>query len=125
MEASHDCNEGTNSNEQKGTAVARFTLGRYMELRVILSGMGESLDSDYESMKLAIDDSVVAQSTSNGLGKECTPSPVMATYYSSFPYILNPGEHTLVVEYTSFDGFDHYGTYYVAELGLAPYNPTL
>ena len=125
VEASHDCNEGTNSNEQKGTAVARFTLGRYMELRVILSGMGESLDSDYESMKLAIDDSVVAQSTSNGLGKECTPSPVMATYYSSFPYILNPGEHTLVVEYTSFDGFDHYGTYYVAELGLAPYNPTL
>mmetsp|Transcript_36639 Transcript_36639/g.80143 ORF Transcript_36639/g.80143 Transcript_36639/m.80143 type:complete len:503 (+) Transcript_36639:152-1660(+) len=114
-EKSADCFEGGNMNEQKGTATARFFVpdGKRIALNYTLGGLGEAMDGGYEEMVFYINGIRIASSTSTALGIECFVNPVQVTYEVEPPYILKPGLHTLRVDFSTFDDYDHYGIVYV------------
>ena len=118
VEASDFCHEGTNVNTQKGKAVATIEVARETKLSYTLGGQGESLDTGYEQMSLTVDRVLVASSTSRAIGVECSANPVLVTYFMESPYILTPGWHTIVVEFTTADDFDHYGTFWTVDFSL-------
>jgi hypothetical protein len=118
VEASDFCHEGTNMNTQKGKAVATIEVAKETILSYVLGGQGESLDTGYEQMSVTVDRVLVASSTSRAIGVECSANPVLATYFMESPYILAPGWHTVVVEFTTADDFDHYGTYWTVDFSL-------
>jgi hypothetical protein len=118
VEASDFCHEGTNMNTQKGKAVATIDVVKESKLSFVLGGEGESLDTGYEQMSLTVDRVLVASSTSRAIGVECSPNPVLVTYFMDSPYILAPGWHTIVVEFTTADDFDHYGTFWTVDFLL-------
>ena len=118
VEASDFCHEGTNMNTQKGKAVATIEVAKETKLSYILGGQGESLDTGYEQMSLTVDRVLVASSTSRAIGVECSANPVLVTYFMESPYILTPGWHTIVVEFTTADDFDHYGTFWTVDFSL-------
>ena len=118
VEASDFCHEGTNMNTQKGKAVATIEVAKETKLSYTLGGQGESLDTGYEQMSLTVDRVLVASSTSRAIGVECSANPVLVTYFMESPYILTPGWHTIVVEFTTADDFDHYGTFWAVDFSL-------
>jgi hypothetical protein len=118
VEASDFCHEGTNMNTQKGKAVATIEVATETKLYYVLGGQGESLDTGYEQMSLTVDHVLVASSTSRAIGVECAPNPVLVTYFKESPYLLTPGRHTLSVEFTTADDFDHYGTFWTVHFSL-------
>ena len=118
VEASDFCHEGTNMNTQKGKAVATIEVAKETKLSYTLGGQGESLDTGYEQMSLTVDRVLVASSTSRAIGVECSANPVLVTYFMESPYILTPGWHTIVVEFTTADDFDHYGTFWTVDFSL-------
>ena len=118
VEASDFCHEGTNMNTQKGKAVATIDVAKETKLSYVLGGQGESLDTGYEQMSVTVDRVLVASSTSRAIGVECSSNPVLVTYFMPSPYILTPGWHTIVVEFTTADDFDHYGTFWTVEFSL-------
>ena len=119
-EKSENCFEGTNVNEQKGTASARIFVpeGKRLALGYTLGGFGESLDSGYEEMVLFIDGVRMASSTSQAIGIECSTSPVLPTYEVEPPYVMKSGIYQLRVEFSTFDDFDHYGIEYILRLAF-------
>ena len=118
VEASDFCHEGTNMNTQKGKAVATFEVATETKLYYVLGGQGESLDTGYEQMSLTVDRVLVASSTSRAIGVECAPNPVLVTYFKESPYLLAPGWHTVTVQFTTADDFDHYGTFWTVHFSL-------
>ena len=121
-EKSGDCFEGENINDQRGTATARFFVpgGERIALNYTLGGLGEAFDTGYEEMVFYIDGMRMASSTSTGLGIECFVNPVQVTYEVEPPHVLEPGLHTLRVDFTTFDDYDHYGIVYVILFGIVP-----
>lgn len=119
-EKSENCFEGSNANEQKGTASARIFVpeGKRLALNYTLGGVGESLDSGYEEMILFIDGVRMASSTSQAIGIECSTSPVLTTYEVEPPYIMKSGIYQLRVGFSTFDDFDHYGIEYMIQFAF-------
>mmetsp|Transcript_3515 Transcript_3515/g.7635 ORF Transcript_3515/g.7635 Transcript_3515/m.7635 type:complete len:432 (+) Transcript_3515:1533-2828(+) len=119
VEDSDLCYEGTNRNTQKGKAVTTIEVTEETKLAYVLGGEGESLDSGYEKLSLTIDRHLVASSTSRAIGVECSSNPVLVAYYEASPYILTPGTHVLVVDFSTADDFDHYGTYWTIDISFS------
>ena len=114
VEDSAGCAKGGNLQEQKGTANGILMVFEgEMPLYFALGGMGEMLDSGYESIVLSIDGKVVASATSNGRGQACSSGPARVTYLTeTIPIILSAGMHTINLTFTSFDDYDHRGVFY-------------
>ena len=119
VEDSGSCVQGGNSREQRGTANGMLMiLEKALPLYFALGGMGEMLDSGFESLILSIDGKVVASATSNGRGLACSSGAAKVTYFTeSVPMVLSAGMHTINLTFTTFDDYDHRGVFY--ELHLA------
>jgi len=116
LEDSENCG-GSNENVQSGTATATIAVvGADVSLGFSFSGIAEMQDTGYENISFYLDGERVAQATSPGGNLECEMGASVVTYWVDPPYILEAGNHTFLVEFSSGDSLYHVGSYYQADL---------
>lgn len=110
------CGEGCathNPNTQYADATGTFTLAQAGYLRIEWEGMAEQEDSGFERMQIWIDGELVAQAMSPGGKLGCAPmAPIVSRPPGPVCFYLQAGEHTILVEATTYDPLYHVGSYY-------------
>lgn len=106
---------------QIASATATITVGDtdiYMGLD--FEGMGESQDAGYERIKFKLDDTEVANATSQDLNGGCVMVPVIETYIVPSPYLLSANTtHLFTIEFTTGDSAFHKDAYYQINLSFS------
>ena len=117
VEDSQNC-EGPNPNTQTGTAIANIQIegDSPVTLDIDFSGYGEAQSAGYDLIKFSLNGEVIGdgQAPGGGLGCESAPVNVNAAELQT----LEPGPHTLVIEFTTNDAQYHVDAYYEIELVL-------
>ena len=111
VEDSANCG-GNNSNTQNGTATANIqvTGSDPITLELEFSGIGEAQSAGYDLIKFELDGVVIGDGHAPGGGLGCTSAPVIVNPAS--PQSLDPGPHTLIIDFTTNDGAYHVDAYY-------------
>jgi len=122
VEDSAGCVDGGNTQEQSGKANAIImVLEDTLPLHFVIGGMGEMLDEGFESLTLSLNGVVIASATSKAQGISCSPGPAQVTYYERGPMVwyLPNGMHTISLQFTTFDDYDHQNVFYQLSLSRA------
>ncbi len=117
VEDSQNC-EGPNPNTQTGTAIANIQIEGEspVTLDIDFSGYGEAQSAGYDLIKFSLNGEVIGDGQAPGGGLGCESAPV--TVNAADPQTLEPGPHTLVIEFTTNDAQYHVDAYYEIELML-------
>ena len=119
VEDSAGCVDGGNTQEQSGKANAIImVLEDTLPLHFVIGGMGEMLDEGFESLTLSLNGVVIASATSKAQGISCSSGPAQVTYYERGPMVwyLPNGMHTISLQFTTFDDYDHQNVFYQLSL---------
>ena len=111
VEDSQNC-DGENPNTQMGTATANIQIegDSPVTLDIDFSGYGEAQSAGYDLIKFSLNGEVIGDGQAPGGGLGCESAPV--TVNPSDPKVLEPGPHTLVIDFTTNDGQYHVDAYY-------------
>ena len=117
VEDSQNC-DGENPNTQMGTATANIQIegDSPVTLDIDFSGYGEAQSAGYDLIKFSLNGEVIGDGQAPGGGLGCESAPV--TVNPSEPKVLEPGPHTLVIEFTTNDGQYHVDAYYEIRVKL-------
>ena len=117
VEDSANCG-GNNSNTQNGTAIANIqvTGSEPITLELEFSGIGEAESAGYDLIKFELDGVVIGDGHAPGGGLGCASDSVAVNPAS--PKSLDPGPHTLIIDFTTNDGLYHVDAYYEIKLKL-------
>ena len=117
VEDSANCG-GNNSNTQNGTATANIqvTGSEPITLKLEFSGIGEAESTGYDLIKFELDGVVIGDGHAPGGGLGCASDSVAVNPAS--PKSLDPGPHTLIIDFTTNDGLYHVDAYYEIKLKL-------
>ena len=117
VEDSANCG-GNNSNTQNGTATANIqvTGSEPITLELEFSGIGEAESAGYDLIKFELDGVVIGDGHAPGGGLGCASDSVAVNPAS--PKSLDPGPHTLIIDFTTNDGLYHVDAYYEIKLKL-------
>tara|TARA_Y100000591_G_scaffold152831_1_gene131535 strand:+ start:1563 stop:2453 length:891 start_codon:yes stop_codon:yes gene_type:complete len=117
VEDSQNC-EGPNPNTQTGTATANIQIegDSPVTLDIDFSGYGEAQSAGYDLIKFSLNGDVIGDGQAPGGGLGCESAPV--TVNAAELQTLEPGPHTLVIEFTTNDAQYHVDAYYEIELVL-------
>ena len=117
VEDSQNC-EGPNPNTQTGTAIANIQIegDSSVILDIDFSGYGEAQSAGYDLIKFSLNGEVIGDGQAPGGGLGCESAPV--TVNAAELQTLEPGPHTLVIEFTTNDAQYHVDAYYEIELVL-------
>ena len=117
VEDSQNCG-GDNPNTQIGTATANIQIegNSPVTLDLDFSGYGEAQSAGYDLIKFSLNGEVIGDGQAPGGGLGCESAPV--TVNPSEPKSLDPGPHTLVIEFTTNDGQYHVDAYYEIRVKL-------
>ena len=117
VEDSANCG-GNNSNTQNGTATANIqvTGSEPITLKLEFSGIGEAESTGYDLIKFELDGVVIGDGHAPGGGLGCASDSVAVNPAS--PKSLDPGPHTLIIDFTTNDGSYHVDAYYEIKLKL-------
>jgi hypothetical protein len=117
VEDSANCG-GNNSNTQNGTAIANIqvTGSEPITLELEFSGIGEAESAGYDLIKFELDGIVIGDGHAPGGGLGCASDSVAVNPAS--PKSLDPGPHTLIIDFTTNDGQYHVDAYYEIKLKL-------
>ena len=85
-------------------------------LDIDFSGYGEAQSAGYDLIKFSLNGVVIGDGQAPGGGLGCESAPV--TVNAAELQTLEPGPHTLVIEFTTNDGQYHVDAYYEIELML-------
>ena len=117
VEDSANCG-GNNSNTQNGTATANIqvTGSEPITLKLEFSGIGEAESTGYDLIKFELNGVVIGDGHAPGGGLGCASDSVAVNPAS--PKSLDPGPHTLIINFTTNDGSYHVDAYYEIKLKL-------
>ena len=117
VEDSQDCG-GENPNTQRGTATAniQITGSSPVNLDIDFSGIGEAQSAGYDLIKFILNGEVIGDGQAPGGGLGCVSDSVLVN--PADQQTLEPGSHTLVIDFTTNDGMYHVDAYYEIELKL-------
>ena len=117
VEDSQNC-EGPNPNTQTGTATANIQIegDSPVTLDIDFSGYGEAQSAGYDLIKFSLNGEVIGDGQAPGGGLGCESAPV--TVNAAELQTLEPGPHTLVIDFTTNDAQYHVDAYYEIELML-------
>ena len=117
VEDSQNC-DGENPNTQMGTATANIQIegDSPVTLDIDFSGYGEAQSAGYDLIKFSLNGVVIGDGQAPGGGLGCESAPV--TVNPSEPKVLEPGPHTLVIDFTTNDGQFHVDAYYEITIRL-------
>ena len=117
VEDSQNC-DGENPNTQMGTATANIQIegDSHVTLDIDFSGYGEAQSAGYDLIKFSLNGEVIGDGQAPGGGLGCESAPV--TVNPSEPKVLEPGPHTLVIDFTTNDGQYHVDAYYEITITL-------
>jgi len=117
VEDSANCG-GNNSKTQNGTAIANIqvTGSEPITLELEFSGIGEAESAGYDLIKFELDGVVIGDGHAPGGGLGCASDSVAVNPAS--PKSLDPGPHTLIINFTTNDGSYHVDAYYEIKLKL-------
>ena len=106
VEDSANCG-GNNSDTQNGTAIANIqvTGSEPITLELEFSGIGEAESAGYDLIKFELDGIVIGDGHAPGGGLGCASDSVAVNPAS--PKSLDPGPHTLIINFTTNDGSYH------------------
>ena len=118
VENSENCVDGGNPNEQQGTATAniQITGDSPVNLEIDFSGVGEAQSAGYDLIKFILNGEVIGDGQAPGGGLGCTSDSVLVN--PADQQTLEPGSHTLVIDFTTNDGQYHVDAYYEIALRL-------
>ena len=118
VENSENCVDGGNPNEQQGTATAniQITGDSPVNLEIDFSGVGEAQSAGYDLIKFILNGEVIGDGQAPGGGLGCTSDSVLVN--PADQQTLEPGSHTLVIDFTTNDGLYHIDAYYEIALKL-------
>jgi len=119
VENSANCVEsGGNPNTQEGTATANINItgSNAVTLDIDFSGVGEAQSAGYDLIEFSLNGEVIGDGQAPGGGLGCQADSVAVN--PAAQQILNPGSHTLVIDFTTNDGQYHVNAYYEIELTL-------
>ena len=119
VENSANCVEsGGNPNTQEGTATANINItgSNAVTLDIDFSGVGEAQSAGYDLIEFSLNGEVIGDGQAPGGGLGCQADSVSVN--PAAQQILNPGSHTLVIDFTTNDGQYHVNAYYEIELTL-------
>ncbi|MCS5653914.1 MAG: hypothetical protein NZ825_14855, partial [Candidatus Marinimicrobia bacterium] len=111
VEDSANCG-GNNSDTQNGTAIANIQVTGFepITLELEFSGIGEAESAGYDLIKFELDGVVIGDGHAPGGGLGCASDSVAVNPAS--PKSLDPGPHTLIINFTTNDGSYHVDAYY-------------
>ena len=117
VEDSANC-EGNNPNEQKGQALAIIEINGDVpvNLEIKFSGIGESQSAGYDLIEFSLNGVTIGSGEAPGGGLGCNSDSV--TVIPADLQILNPGSHSLLIDFTTNDGLYHVNAYYEVNLKL-------
>lgn len=117
VEDSENCG-GQNSNEQQGSAIANIQINgdTPVILELNFSGIGEAESAGYDLIEFKLNGTVIGSGQAPGGGQGCSSDSVTVNPAST--QILNPGMHSLIIDFTTNDGLFHIDAYYKIELRL-------
>ena len=118
VEDSANCG-GNNSNTQYGTATANIQVAgsNPITLELEFSGIGEAQSTGYDKIEFILDDEIIGSGEAPGGGLGCTSDSVIVNPAS--PQSLNPGPHTLIINFTTNDALYHVDAFYEITLKLS------
>ena len=118
VEDSANCG-GNNSNTQYGTATANIQVAgsNPITLELEFSGIGEAQSTGYDKIEFILDDEIIGSGEAPGGGLGCTSDSVIVNPAS--PQSLDPGPHTLIINFTTNDALYHVDAFYEIELKLS------
>ena len=120
VENSFNCDSTGNPNTQKGTATANIQVNGSspITLELDFSGIGETMAAGYDLIKFELDGVVIGDGHAPGGGGDtpCATGPVAVN--PAIPQSLDPGPHTLIINFTTNDGLFHVDAYYEIEAKL-------
>ena len=111
VEDSANCG-GDNGNTQNGTATANIQVNGSSPLTLELdfSGIGEAQSAGYDRIIFKLNGNVIGDGQAPGGGLGCAADSVLVN--NAGPQILDPGPHTLIIEFTTGDAAYHVDAYY-------------
>ncbi len=117
VEDSEDCG-GDNPNTQQGTATANIEItgSSPVALELDFSGIGEAQSAGYDLIKFILNGEVIGDGQAPGGGLGCASDSVLVN--PADQQTLEPGSHTLVIDFTTNDGMYHVDAYYEIALTL-------
>ena len=117
VEDSANCG-GNNPNEQKGKATANIQINgdTPITLDIQFSGVGEAQSAGYDLIEFSLNGVIIGSGEAPGGGLGCTSDSV--TVNPAELQILNPGAHSLVIDFTTNDGLYHLDAFYEVNLKL-------
>ena len=117
VEDSANCG-GDNGNTQNGTATANIQVNGSSPLTLELdfSGIGEAQSAGYDRIIFKLNGNVIGDGQAPGGGLGCAADSVLVN--NAGPQILDPGPHTLIIEFTTGDAKYHVDAYYEIEAKL-------
>ena len=117
VEDSANC-DGINPNEQKGQALANIEINGEdpVTLEIQFSGIGESQSAGYDLIEFSLNGVSIGSGEAPGGGLGCTSDSV--TVNPADLQILNPGSHSLLIDFTTNDGLYHVDAYYEVNMKL-------
>ena len=117
VEDSANC-EGNNPNEQKGQALANIEINGDVpvNLEIKFSGIGESQSAGYDLIEFSLNGVTIGSGEAPGGGLGCDSDSV--NVIPADLQILNPGSHSLLIDFTTNDGLYHVNAYYEVNLKL-------
>ena len=80
------------------------------------SGIGEAQSAGYDLIKFILNGEVIGDGQAPGGGLGCVSDSVLVN--PADQQTLEPGSHTLVIDFTTNDGMYHVDAYYEIELKL-------
>tara|TARA_B100000073_G_scaffold287851_2_gene249816 strand:+ start:1942 stop:2841 length:900 start_codon:yes stop_codon:yes gene_type:complete len=117
VEDSADCG-GENSNTQTGTATANIQVigSEPITMDLEFSGLGEAQSAGYDLIQFILNGDIIGDGQAPGGGLGCVSDSVLVNPAGTQQ--LDPGNHTLVIEFTTNDGAYHVGAYYEIAITL-------
>ena len=111
VEDSANCG-GSNGNTQNGTATANIQVNgsSALTLELDFSGIGEAQSAGYDRIIFYLDGNVIGDGQAPGGGLGCAADSVLVN--NEGPQSLDPGPHTLIIEFTTGDAAYHVDAYY-------------
>ena len=118
VENSFNCDSTGNPNTQNGTATANIQVSgsEPIILELEFSGVGEAQSAGYDLIKFNLNGVVIGDGQAPGGGLGCASDSV--TVNNDGPQSLDPGPHTLIIEFTTGDAAYHVDAYYNIKLKL-------
>ena len=111
VEDSQNCG-GENPNTQIGTATANIQIEGEdpVTLEINFSGYGEAQSAGFDLIEFSLNGETIGNGQAPGGGLGCESAPVSISPADS--QLLQPGPHTLVIDFTTNDGQFHVDAYY-------------